>query len=66
VISASDGRTAYLTSIGQVGTGTSSTSYQLTTGWNLLGLQLAPGASLQASTVLSTILTASGGRLTAI
>jgi hypothetical protein len=65
-ISASDGRTAYLTSIAQVGTGTSATSYQLAAGWNLLSPQLVPGAALQASTVLSTILSTSGGRLTAI
>jgi hypothetical protein len=65
-IIAADGTAAYLASIAQVGSGTSATSYQMAAGWNLLSPQLAPGAPLQASTVLSTILSTSGARLTAI
>jgi hypothetical protein len=65
-IHATDGRTAYLTSIAEVGTGTAATTYQLSVGWNLIGPQLAPGTSVQASAVAASILSASSGSLVAI
>jgi hypothetical protein len=65
-IHATDGRTAYLTSIAQVGTATATTTYQLSVGWNLIGPQLSPGTTVQASVVAASILTASGGNLVAL
>jgi hypothetical protein len=65
-IHATDGRTAYLTSIAEVGGDPAAMAYQFAPGWNLLSPQLAPGATLHASSVLSAILAASGGRVAAI
>jgi hypothetical protein len=62
-IHAVDGRTAYLTSIAQVGTGAATTTYQLSVGWNMIGPQLPPDTTVQASAVAASILTASGGNL---